>query len=51
VPEFLSELAKVKSDHIPTEMLLTYERYAASLIFLSGHIHQNELLARLHPRG
>ena len=26
-------------------MLLTYERYAASLIFLSDHIHQNELLA------
>src|SRR6266852_4432894 len=48
VPEFLSKPAKLNSDHAPTEMLLAYERHAASLIFLSGHIHQNELLPRLH---
>jgi hypothetical protein len=46
VPEFLSKPAKLNSDQAPTEMLLAYERYAASLIFLSGHIHQNELLPR-----
>ena len=45
LPEFLSKPVKLNSDHAPTEMLLTYERYAASLIFLSDHIHQNELLA------
>ncbi len=48
LPEFLSKPVELNSDHVPTEMLLAYERYAASLIFLSGHIHQNELLPRLH---
>jgi hypothetical protein len=44
-------LAKLDSDKAPTEMLLAYERYATSLIFLGGRIHQNELLARLHACG
>src|SRR6266849_9743908 len=35
----------------PKESTGTYERYAASLIFLSDHIHQNELLPRLHAGG
>ena len=48
LPEFLSKPVELNSDHVPTEILLAYERYAASLIFLSGHIHQNELLPRLH---
>jgi len=39
VPEFLSKPVKLNSDHAPTEVLLAYERDAASLIFLSGHIH------------
>ena len=51
VPEFLGKLAKLNSNHVPAEMLLAYERYAALLIFLSGHIHQNELLPRFHACG
>ncbi len=39
----------MNSDHAPTKMLVTHECYAASLIFLSGHIQQNELLPRFHP--
>jgi len=49
--KFLSKPAELNSDHAATEMSLAYGRYAASLIFLSGHIHQNELLARLHACG
>jgi len=48
VPEFLGKSAKLNSNHVPAEMLLAYERHAALLIFLSGHIHQNELLPRFH---
>jgi len=48
LPEFLSKPIELNSDHAPTEMLLAYERYAASLIFLSGRIHENELLPRFH---
>jgi hypothetical protein len=51
VPESLGKLAKLNSNHVPAEMLLAYERYAALLIFLSGHIHQNELLPRFHACG
>jgi hypothetical protein len=51
VPEFLSNPAKLNSNHVPTEMLLAYERYAAPLIFLGGQIYQDEVLARLHPFG
>jgi hypothetical protein len=51
VPEFLSKPAELNSDHAATETLLAYERHAASLIALSGYIHQNELLARLHACG
>jgi hypothetical protein len=51
VPEFLGKSAKLNSNYAPTELLLAYERYAASLIFLSDHIHQNELLPRLHACG
>jgi hypothetical protein len=39
VPETLSTPVKLNSDHAPTEMLLAYEGYAASLIFFSGHVH------------
>jgi len=28
LPEFLSKTAELNSDHVPTEMLLAYERYA-----------------------
>lgn len=48
VPEFLSKPAKLNSDHIPTQMFLSHESYAAPLIFLGGRIHQNELLAGRH---
>jgi hypothetical protein len=48
LPEFLSKPAKLKSDHVPTEMLLAYERYATPLVFLGGQIYQDEVLARLH---
>jgi len=51
LPEFLSKPAELNSDHAATEMLLAYERHAASLIALSGYIHQNELLARLYACG
>ena len=51
VPEFLSKLAKLNSDHVSTETLLAYERYAAPLILLGGHIYQDEVLARLHSCG
>jgi hypothetical protein len=48
LPEFLSKPVKLNSDHAPTEMLLAYERYAASLIFVGDRIHQNQLLPRFH---
>jgi len=51
VPEFLSKLAKVKPDQVPTEMQLPHERYATPLIFLGGHIYQDEVLAELHFCG
>jgi len=38
VAEFLSKLVKAKSDHVPTGMLLSYESYAAPLIFFGDHI-------------
>jgi hypothetical protein len=47
-PEFPSRVAKLNSNHVPTEMLLAYERYAAPLIFLGGQIYQDELLAGGH---
>jgi len=31
----------LNSNHIPTEMLLAHERYAALLIFLGGQIYQD----------
>ena len=34
----------MNSDHAPAEMQVTHECYVASLIFLRGHIQQNELL-------
>ncbi len=41
-------MTKLNSNHVPTAMLLAYERYAAPLILLGGRIYQNELLAGGH---
>jgi hypothetical protein len=51
VPEFLSKSAKLNSNHVPIEMLLAHERYAAPLIFLGSQIYQDEVLARLYSCG
>jgi len=41
-------MTKLNSNHVPTAMLLAYERYAAPLIFLGGRVYQNELLTGGH---
>ena len=41
----------MNSDHAPAEMQVTHECYVASLIFLRGHIQENELLPGFHPCG
>jgi len=41
-------MTKLNSNHVPTAMLLAYERYAAPLIFLGEQIYQDELLAGGH---